>query len=54
MERFLKAKHWQIFMITFGLPFIIEIIAMPFMIMGNNPMIIMKVMPLIMIPVTGK
>jgi hypothetical protein len=49
MNRFLKAKHWQIFMITFGLPIIIEIIAMSFMITSNNPMIIMKIMPIIMI-----
>lgn len=49
MERFLTAKHWQIFILTFGLPFMIEIIAMPFMIFGNNPMMVVKIMPLIMI-----
>lgn len=49
IEKFLKAKHWQIFMITFGLPIILEIIAMPFMIIGNNPMVIMKIMPIMMI-----
>jgi hypothetical protein len=49
IEKFLKAKHWQIFMITFGLPIILEIVAMPFMIIGNNPMVIMKIMPIMMI-----
>ena len=49
MERFLKAKHWQIFMITIGLPVILEIIAIPFIVMGNNPMVILKIMPVMMI-----
>ncbi len=53
MERFLKAKHWQIFMLTFGLPIILEIIAIPFMFNGNNPMIIMKIMPIMMIFFVG-
>jgi len=35
MERFLKAKHWQIFMITIGLPIILEIVTIPFMVMGR-------------------
>ena len=48
MERFLKAKHWQIFIIIIGLPTILEIIVMPFMI-DNNPMAIMKIMPIITI-----
>jgi len=49
MERFLKAKHWQIFMLTIGLPVILEIIAIPFIVMGNNPMVILKIMPVMMI-----
>ncbi len=49
MERFLKAKHWQIFMVTIGLPVILEIIAIPFIVMGNNPMVILKIMPAMMI-----
>lgn len=48
MSRFLKAKHWQIFMVTIGLPIIFEFIAIPLMIVENNPMIIMTVMPIIM------
>ena len=53
MDRFLRAKHWQIFLITFGLPFLIELIAIPFMILGNNAMVIMKIMPIIMILFMG-
>ncbi|MFO7656377.1 MAG: hypothetical protein R6W78_04865 [Bacteroidales bacterium] len=53
IEKFLKAKHWQIFMITFGLPFLIQIIAMPMTIAGNDPMIMMKTFPIIMILFTG-
>jgi hypothetical protein len=48
MDIFLKAKHWQIFLVSFGLPSLIEIIAMPFMILGNNPAIILKIMPILM------
>ena len=49
MERFLKAKHWQIFMVTIGLPVILEIIAIPLMVIGNNEMVILKIMPIMMI-----
>jgi len=28
IERFLKAKHWQLFVLTFGIPMILQIIAM--------------------------
>lgn len=52
-EKFLKAKHWQIFVITFGLPFLIQIIMMPMTIIGNDPMIMLKVFPLIMILFIG-
>ncbi|MFN6945157.1 MAG: hypothetical protein ACK4ND_09435 [Cytophagaceae bacterium] len=31
-ERFLKAKHWQIFLLTFGLPMIIHFTTMGFMV----------------------
>lgn len=49
MDRFLKAKHWQIFLVTIGLPLIIEIIAIPIMISGNNPSVFIRFMPIIMI-----
>ena len=53
IEKFLRAKHWQIFMITFGLPFLIQIITMPMTIAGNDPMIMMKIFPIIMILFIG-
>lgn len=53
MERFLKAKHWQIFLMTFGIPFIIQILSIPMIFLGNNPMIMMNVFPIIMILFIG-
>lgn len=53
IEKFLKAKHWQIFMITFGLPFLIQIITIPMIIIGNDPTIMMNVFPVIMILFIG-
>jgi hypothetical protein len=53
IEKFLKAKHWQIFMITFGLPFLIQIVLIPMTIMGNDPMIMMNIFPIIMILFIG-
>jgi len=49
MKKLLKAKHWQIFMLTIGLPLILEIILIPFIIIGDNPMVIIKIMPIMMI-----
>ncbi len=49
MKRFLKAKSWQIFMVTIGLPIILEIIAITFMIIRGNPTVILKIMPIMMI-----
>jgi hypothetical protein len=49
MNRLLKAKHWQIFMLTYGLPFIFEIIWILFMIFGNNHYVMMRILPVIMI-----
>ncbi|PKQ60724.1 hypothetical protein BZG01_20525 [Labilibaculum manganireducens] len=40
-------------MVTFGLPFLIQIIMMPMAMMGNDPMAIMKVFPIIMILFIG-
>jgi hypothetical protein len=57
-DRFLKAKHWQLFLLTFGIPLIFQIIMMVsmfsnFMIQGSpNPTTMfnyMKFFPLMMI-----
>lgn len=47
IETFLKAKHWQIFIITFGLPFLLQLIFMIFT--GNEPELMMRIAPFIMI-----
>ncbi|PKQ62088.1 hypothetical protein BZG02_14250 [Labilibaculum filiforme] len=52
-EKFLKAKHWQIFMVTFGLPFLIQIIMMLMTIIGNDPTIIINGFSVIMILFVG-
>lgn len=49
MKRFLKAKHWQIVIVTIGLPIIIEIMAITFIGFGNNPAVIVNIMPIMMI-----
>jgi len=49
IEKFLKAKHWEIFMITFGLPFLIQISLMTMTIMENDPMIMMITTPILML-----
>jgi hypothetical protein len=53
IEKFLKAKHWQVFIITFGLPFFIQIMLMPIIILTNNPMILLRIFPITMILFIG-
>jgi hypothetical protein len=47
MEQFLRARHWQIFMITFGLPFLIQVVLAVISITTNNHMILVEVMPFV-------
>ena len=58
IERFLKAKHWQLFLLTFGIPIILQIVMMVFIISriltqnNHNPVFMfnyIKFFPLIMI-----
>jgi hypothetical protein len=53
MVRFLKAKHWQLFLITFGLPLILQSIAESFIIPGKNPFMLLKIMPVMMVLLIG-
>ena len=53
MKRFLKAKSWQIFMITIGLPIIIEIIAITLIVIWDNPTVILKIIPIMIIFILG-
>jgi hypothetical protein len=49
MENILKAKHWQIFLFTFGLPFILELILILMSIESLVPGTMVEVMPLILL-----
>ena len=40
-------------MLTIGLPIIIEIILIPFIIIGNDPMVILKIMPILFVFFVG-
>jgi len=53
MKKLLQAKHWQLFMLTIGVPIILEIILIPFIIIGNNHMVILKIMPIMFIFFVG-
>lgn len=37
IDKFLKAKHWQIFMLTIGLPMLLQMAMMPMLFEGANP-----------------
>lgn len=47
MDRFLKAKHWQVFMVTFGLPFILELILLPYIFLSRDVRIMTILFPII-------
>jgi hypothetical protein len=49
MEQILKAKHWQIFILAFGLPLVIDIVGTVWAIIGNNLIIMNKISPLVML-----
>lgn len=47
MEKFLRAKHWQLFLITIISPLIIEIVFTSLFVIDNNPLGMLKIMPFI-------
>jgi len=53
IEKFLKAKHWQIFVGVFGLPFLLELIFMPIFIESDKPGYMVGFMFIIMIIFIG-
>jgi len=53
IEKFLKAKHWQIFIAVLGLPFLLDLILMPGFIESNKPGYMDKFIPYIMILFAG-
>ena len=52
-RRFLKARHWQIFVLLCGVPFLTEIIAMPLLFGGNSMASISTMMLIILIGLGG-
>ena len=49
MDRFLKAKHWQIFLLMVGIPFGLQLIMMPITVMNHNPTLMFTIMPIVII-----
>ncbi len=47
IEKFLKAKHWHIFLLTIGLPMVLQMVLMPILIASNNPKLLFSIMPII-------
>lgn len=45
---FLRAKHWHIFILTFALPFLLQMMLIPLVVAGDNPLIVLKVTPVSM------
>ena len=45
---FLNAKHWHIFTLAFALPFTFQVVLVPMFAVGNDPTILLKVMPAIL------
>ena len=52
-ERLLKAKHWQIFMLLCGLPFLVQIVSMPVLFFGNPARSIIPMMLIFLICLGG-
>jgi hypothetical protein len=48
-DKFLKAKHWQIFLLTLGLPIILQIFITSMMLINEDPTLMLKIMPVISI-----
>lgn len=49
MNLFLKLKHWQLFILLFGVPIIFQIITVGSAISGNNPTAMLYLFPVMMI-----
>lgn len=48
MELFLRLKHWHLFLLTFGGPFILQIILSVCTWVTSDPMIMLQLMPFVM------
>jgi hypothetical protein len=48
VKSFIKAKHWQIFIVAFAFPFLLQVLSAPLLIASNNPTLILRIMPVSM------
>ncbi len=46
---FLKAKHWQLFILMVGLPFLFQIITIVYVIVTDNPLFALSTFPIFML-----
>jgi len=49
IDKFLNAKHWQIFLLTMGLPIILQVIMTSMMFTNEDPTLMLRIMPIISI-----
>ncbi|PWD99542.1 hypothetical protein [Marinilabilia rubra] len=52
-EKFLNARHWQIFLITFAIPFFLQMAVVPVLLVTEIPWIMLFVMPVVVILYLG-
>lgn len=48
-DYFLKAKHWQLFILMVGLPFLFQIITIIYVIVTDNPLFALSTFPIFML-----
>ena len=53
MNIFLRLKHWQLFLLQFGIPFTIQIITMASIVSSRSPVLVFELFPVIMILFAG-
>lgn len=49
MSFLLRLKHWQLFLLVIGIPFVLQIISLTTIIVAQDPAIFLKVFPVLMI-----
>ena len=53
IKLFLRAKHWQLFILMVGLPFLFQIITIIYVIMTDNPLFAFSTFPIFMLLYIG-
>ena len=52
MNIFLRAKHWQLFILLVGVPIVLDIFGTLMLVLSHNPRIMMRLFPILMLIVT--